>query len=172
MARPKLHTEAAVHFGKQTRVKYVYGELLVKTDADDYITTALNGVIARSSDLRIPFQQFQPFWMGQVAQTFEDEGDPAWAPLSDAYAAWKNTVAPGRKMLDFSGAMQDSLISQTSDTIWKVTPHTIQFGSRVPYFIYHQEGLGKNPRRPMLDLSAISAAKLNDLVLRHVHGSG
>lgn len=157
------------HFGKRTRVKFVGGDLLIKTDFDDYLTEELNGVVRRSSDLRVPFEAFQPIWMEEVQRVFEAGGDPVpWPELSPAYAYHMHggDTTPTLRVTD---RMYDSLTSQTSDTIWRTTPRTIQFGSRVPYFIYHQEeGHGANKHRPMLDLSGQAAAKLNAMVISYI----
>lgn len=160
-----------IHFGKNTRIKFVGGELFIKTDVIDYITPALDGIVKRSQDLRIPFEAFQPVWFDAIQQVFDAGGDPVpWPELSPAYAGWKSSVAPGKPILRLTDRMYDSVTSQTSDTIWEVGPKHIAFGSRVPYFIYHQEGTANMPARPMMTLPASAAATLNAMVISYIQG--
>jgi hypothetical protein len=157
------------HFGRRTRIKFLGGELLIKTDVDDYVTESLDGMVRRSSDLRPPFNAFQPYWFDAVDDVFVAGGIPTpWPDLSQAYA-YNMHGGDRTPTLRVTDRMFDSLTSKTSDTIWRVTPRTIQFGSRVPYFIYHQEqGHGNNVWRPMLNLPSDAAAQLNAMVISYI----
>lgn len=158
-----------VTFGRTARIKFVGGVLNIKVRGQDSITQELTGVIRRSSDLRVPFEAFRPVWIDAIQENFDAEGDPVpWPELSPAYAGWKSSAYPGQKMLRLTDRMYDSLTSMTSDTIWRTTPRTIQFGSRVPYFIYHQEGTSKMPARPMMTLPPHASAALVTMVMNYI----
>ena len=158
-----------IHFGKRTYIRFQGGDLLIRTEGQDYVTESLNGIVRRSADLRVPLDEFQPIWFRAIEHVFEAGGTPVpWPELSKAYAyhAHGGDTTPTLRVSD---RMYDSLTTQTSDTIWQVGPRSLQFGSRVPYFIFHQEpGHGNNKWRPMLDLPSDAAAELNALVISYI----
>lgn len=157
------------HFGRQTRIKFVGGELNVKVNGEENILANLTGIAKRSTDLRIPFEAFRPVWIDAIQDAFDAGGDPVpWPELSPAYAGWKATAAPGKPIMRLSDRLYDSLTSQTSDTIWFAGPRSVQLGTRVPYFIYHQEGTQNMPARPVLTLPGHAAATLVTMVLNYV----
>lgn len=156
-------------FGRNTRIRFQYGELNIRTEYQDRVTESLQGIVRRSSDLRVPFEAFQPVWFAAIEDVFDAGGEPVpWPDLSPAYQGWKGSVAPGKPILRLTDRMYDSLTSQTGETIWQVGPRSIQFGSRVPYFIWHQEGTAKMPARPMLTLPSSAAAQLNSMVVSYI----
>ena len=63
-------------FGKDTRVKFVGGELHIRTTGDDKVYRALGDIIKKTDDLRIPFERFKPVWMDDIADTFAAGGTP------------------------------------------------------------------------------------------------
>jgi phage gpG-like protein len=159
-------------WGRQTRIKFVGGDLLVKVSGNENILANLTGIVARSKDLRIPFNAFRPVWINAIQEAWDSGGEPVpWPALSPAYAAWKQSAYPGKPIMRLTDRLYDSLTSQTSDTIWFVGPKSMQLGTRVPYFIYHQTGTNKMPARPVLTLPAHAAAALVTMVLNYAaHG--
>jgi len=155
-------------FGKDTRVKFVGGELHIHTTGDDKVYRALGDIIKKTDDLRIPFERFKPVWMDDIADTFAANGTPVpWPDLSPAYAARMHggDTTPTLRLTD---TLYDSLTSQTGDTIWQVGPKTIKFGTRVPYFIFHQEGTATMPQRAPLVLSPYAAQQLVQLIINYI----
>lgn len=156
-------------FGRQTRVKFVGGDLLVKVAGNENVLANLDGVVKRSQDMRIPFNLFRKVWIEALEGVFAAEGDPQpWPELSPAYAGWKQNAYPGQPMLRLTDRLYDSLTSQTSDTIWFVGPKSMQLGTRVPYFIFHQEGTATMPARPILTLPTEAAAALVSMVTNYI----
>lgn len=127
-------------------------------------TVALPGLPALTvglSRLRTDIADWTPFWRDVFAPTFyrwvqqdfvlEGGGSgSSWAPLSPAYAAWKQQHYPGKGILVRSGALKASLSGPDADqAIFRPTPTSLEIGSTVPYGIYHQLG-GRLPQRPPL----------------------
>jgi len=158
-----------VTFGRDTRVKFVFGELQIHIEGVQEMVTTLDNLIRRSTDLSNPFQRFQKYWFDSIDQVFADGGDPVeWPALSPAYEGWKNAAYPGAPIMRLSDRLYESLTNQTSETIWQVGPKHIEFGSRVPYFEYHQYGTSKMPARPVLVLTDEAARQLQLMVESYV----
>jgi len=71
-------------------------------------------------------------------------GEP-WAPLNPAYQAWKQVHFPGRGTLERSGTMRGNFrFNYTGDymRLWNPTP----------YFLKHQLGRERMPRRVMMKI--------------------
>lgn len=144
-----------VTFGRYTQVKLLGGRLLQGDPIQKNLTlrAALVESKRRAHDLRPVFHDWLPQWLEQNRQVFAAGGLPGpWAPLSPSYAAWKATHYPGKTILRRTDRLYASLTSRSPDTVWEVTPRTIRFGTRVPYFVYHQTGTRRMPARPPLVL--------------------
>lgn len=82
---------------------------------------------------------------------FESEGqaiDDLWTPLSAAYAKRKEKLYPDKGILDATGLMRESFMSQAD-------PTSLKIWNAVEYFKYHQsiEPRSKLPRRVMMRLT-------------------
>lgn len=86
-------------------------------------------------------------------QTFASEGafsGSRWSPLSPRYAAYKQRVKPGRKILAFSGRMRRSFTNNSNPehaTLY-AKGGVMWFGTMVPYAKYHR---GSYRGRPVRD---------------------
>lgn len=98
------------------------------------------------------------FYAEERAQ-FASEGAESgekWAPLSEAYAQWKEVHFPGQPILRRTGDLERSLTSGSDPNSVKIEQRKqLTLGSRVPYAIYHQSiaPRTKLPRRPMINLT-------------------
>ena len=94
-------------------------------------------------------------FLDEVGESFASRGrstGTAWAPLSPAYAAWKNSAYPGRPLLVLTGRMKESFSASSRDLIYNRKQKNykmLTLGTRVPYAGYHQSGTSKMPRRPL-----------------------
>ena len=156
-------------FGKTTVVKLLGGQLIVRQAGTDMLTMRreLEGIKARALDLRVPFQRFQRVWLAQTAKVFANEGLPRkWPRLSPAYAAWKAQHFPGATIMRRTDRLYESLTQAGSGAlIWEVTPRTIRYGSKVPYWQYHTK------TRPTLVLLPATFAELHRLVMAWLNGA-
>lgn len=161
-----------VTFGKDTRIRFAFGEIIFHREGFDEMVANLNGVVRRSQNMAPVFQRFQPVWFDAIADAFDAGGDPVpWPALSPAYEGWKSHAYPGQPIMRRSDDLYESLTNMTSDTIWRVSPRSIEFSTRIPYFIFHQEGIGV-PERPVLTLPLAAAQRLNGMILDYVAGLG
>ena len=94
-------------------------------------------------------------FLDEVGESFASRGrstGTAWAPLSPAYAAGKNSAYPGRPLLVLTGRMKESFSASSRDLIYNRKQKNykmLTLGTRVPYAGYHQSGTSKMPRRPL-----------------------
>lgn len=157
-----------VDFGRDTRIRFQGGEIIIRREGFENMVLNLQGIVRRSQNLAPVFQRFQPVWFDAIAQAFEDGGDPVpWPELSPAYAGWKEHHYPGQPIMRRSDELYESLTNMTADTVWHAGPRSLEFGTRVPYFVYHQEGIGV-PQRQTLTLPSEAASVLNSMILSYV----
>lgn len=110
---------------------------------------------------------YRPVWpviadefYAEVAGQFESEGAQGgrkWAPLSPAYAKWKEARYPGRPILERTGDLKRSLTSEKDPNAVRVEQRKgLMLGSKIPYGVYHQSPRprGRLPRRAPILLSA------------------
>lgn len=156
-------------FGQSTRIRFMYGELEIRVEGVQEAIIAIDTMIRRSSNLSNPFQRFQKYWFQDIDESFAAGGEPIeWPALSPAYEGWKSKAYPGQPIMRRSDRLYESLTSQTGDTIWQVGPRHIEFGSRVPYFEFHQTGTSRMPARPVLQISSQAVERLRQMIERYV----
>lgn len=109
---------------------------------------------------------------------FQREGVPKWAPLSESTLKRRRQNGRGAKILRDEGRLLNSLTERTGDSVYKLTPSSLEIGTNVPYASVHQDGGEKSgvnkrtgrswsykiPRRPFLP----NDKQLNPMVKRVV----
>lgn len=129
----------------------------------------------RLSDMRPAWQKIIAALQDYEERMFDAEGAieglEKWAPLSDAYAAWKAIHYPGRGILVRTGALKASLTGG-GQGIRIVKAKEMVFGTAVPYGIYHQSRRPRRklPRRAFLRLSEPMKDRIMDIVEDHLRG--
>lgn len=158
-----------LRFGRETVIKFMYGELHVKDVGTSFLAmrSKIAGIRGRAHDLRVPFQAFRPVWQRQIRRVFNAEGLPVrWPALNPNYSAWKSRHFPGKPMMRRTDRLFSSLTGQTGDTIWVVTPRTIRMGTKVPYWKFGQR------RRPTVVLLPEAFRQLSRMTMEHITGKG
>jgi phage gpG-like protein len=85
------------------------------------------------------------FWQIEKEQ-FDSEGSAGgsgrWKQLSKRYGRSRKSpvYGAGKKILEASGELRESLTGQTANTRYYTTPKEIAVGTSLPYGIYHQRG--------------------------------
>jgi phage gpG-like protein len=156
----------------------------VDLEGQDRLTAALFAYQQRVKDLR-PFwtDVFAPKYFAEVQDAFATEGRKRnthgqfrggiWARLSPRYAAWKRVHYPGKKILERTGALKESVrwtgASLGASGIWESRPAYVRFGTNVSYGQYHQRGTERMPARPFMDPPdpKVYAPLLRDWILRN-----
>ena len=79
-------------------------------------------------------------------------GSGKYAPLSPKYAEWKLRNYGVKPILVLDGALRDSLIEPRGDinpnTIINITNTSMEYGTKLPFAAFVQEGTSKMPARP------------------------
>ena len=98
-----------------------------------------------------------PLMESSVAKQFDARGrgnSGSWAPLSVAYAKWKQANYPGKPLLERSGALRAGLTQSGPNARRDVTGNELTFGTvGVPWASYHQTGTAKMPARAVFDFA-------------------
>jgi phage gpG-like protein len=97
---------------------------------------------------------FAPRFFSDVQENFDREGakqGARWVPLSPAYKAWKDRKFPGRKILERSYALRQSLTWSGSGLgprgVFRPRADSLELGTSVRYGIFHQRGAIGSYRR-------------------------
>ena len=130
----------------------------IETLGTERFVRGFNRFEEEMKDLREPFGVIADDFTETVERNFGAQGTPEkWSPLSPKYRAWKARVRPGAPILIFDGRMYESLrgVSRgpTADTVRQIYPQRAEFGTIVPYAIFHQTGTRNMPRRKPVQLT-------------------
>lgn len=137
---------------------------------DDDADRELRVIAAGLGDLRSFWPMLVPLVTSWWRRQFETQGafagDP-WAPLSPTYAVWKASRAPGKPILQLTGAMKQAVSR----------PHRAQTPTSLTLTVddeklgHHQEGGGRLPARPVIfgdPLPPIAALELDRVAEEYV----
>lgn len=161
-----------VKMGRETRIKFIGGELVVQQWGDDAISLSrkVDDQVRRSANLKPAFDAFHPVWLASEANIFATGGPPAekWPPLQAAYRLWKVAHGYSDRPLVRTGRLRGSVTEAGHpDAVWQATPKTIRIGTSVPYGVYHQTGRGV-PRRRFLFITPNALKALGTIVKRYI----
>ena len=124
-----------------------------KTRMDRGIARIAEGI----ADYRPVWAAIEDEFHAQMANQFRTKGEEAgapWAPLSEAYAAWKEAHYPGRPILQRTGDLYRSLTDSHDPNAVRVAEgKLLKLGSRIAYATYHQQGTRRMPARKEIQLS-------------------
>ena len=133
-------------------------------DGDRELSRKLHGMLGAVSDWTPVWQTIQTDWSATMARKFDTEGaheagtdadgnpNPAWAPLSAKYAAWKAKHYPGMKILQRTGELRKASV----DPETTITPTSLRLTVGSAYALYHQSSEPRSilPRRAFASLTA------------------
>lgn len=113
---------------------------------------AFNRVSAEITDFRTAWANVRAWLKMRMRRQFEVEGAVSkWAALSPAYREWKQIHYPGKKILVRTGNLKESLTDGNADTIDRETANSFEYGTRLPYSKFHQDGDLNLPQRKIFD---------------------
>lgn len=130
------------------------------------ISRALGVVADATADLTEPLTDIAKASWPIFAERFKAQG-PGWAPLSPAYAAWKQKHAPGKPILELTGALVGAM---TGDRGWEqhVTAQSLEAGTNLPYAGAHQTGTKRMPARPIIAFTDKDAADFGAIITTYL----
>lgn len=90
-------------------------------------------------------------------EQFDTEGAAGggkWEPLSPVYAEYKEIQYPGKPILQASGALMESLVTEGAPGgIHRETSDELVLGTSINYGLFHQRGTRKMPKRSPMNFS-------------------
>ena len=95
----------------------------------------------------------EAFYKGERKQFEQGMGRGKWAPLSPEYADWKARHYPGRKILELTGLLKETMFGGTSYLKWYAEPQELAVEVSVPYALFHQRGTRRMPAREVIWLT-------------------
>lgn len=110
---------------------------LKESGAQDF-QLALVGAEKVLSDWRPAFQKLAPQSAIMIHTVFEQEG-PGWLELKPSTLKEKEKHFPGKTILRRTDRLYHSFEEGAADNVTRLEELTAEFGSAVPYGIYHQE---------------------------------
>jgi phage gpG-like protein len=127
----------------------------IQTLGVERFVRAFNRCSQEVKDLSPAFEEVYDNFCEVEERNFDAEGSPdGFAALSPWYARWKAMAYPGRKIMQLTGRLKDSLTANYStDAVKEIHPKTARFGTRVPYAHRHQMGTDDMPARKIVQLT-------------------
>ncbi|ALY09861.1 minor tail protein [Arthrobacter phage Chocolat] len=89
-------------------------------------------------------------WQKQFDQEGAYTGPGTWSALSPNYGAWKQRHYPGKKILELTGDLRESLTERPFG-VDEINDHVMVIGTAVPYSAFHQNGTETMPARRILE---------------------
>ena len=127
-------------------------------EGDDKLQRALEKLDLSFKDFRPVFIEASKLFYEFEAEAFASEGASSragrWAGLTRQYARWKQKAAPGKPLLELTGALKASLTRPNArGSIRRVTEDEMIIGSAIAYSKFLQEGTRKMVARPPIALT-------------------
>lgn len=136
----------------------------IEVQGEEKLKVALTNMADAIEDLTPYWGDVQQEFYKIEKQAFASEGASGqsgrWAALSPRYAVVKFKRWGAVPILTASGALRDSLTSETSGSIVRKEKDSLTVGSSIPYGRYHQSGTRKMPARPPISLNENQHAQL------------
>ncbi len=106
--------------------------------------------------MRPAFREIAESFKGIMRKQFATEGSygsGGWAPLSPTYEEWKSLNFPGKKILEATGLLKDSLTGENDYFVEEMTKDSLLLGTQIDYAKYHQRGTDWMPKRALIQLT-------------------
>ena len=143
---------------------------------------AVAGRIRLVSDFTPVFHQIRDDYHDMEEAAFAQEGsyegNPAWAPLSAKYAAWKAKRFPGARILYRTGALYKA-VTGGAGHIERIAPFHLELGGSIRVGRWdlgsiHQKPKAGNPlpQRMIINLSKKRKSRWTRFFLNHLKGEG
>ncbi|HMV50855.1 MAG TPA: phage virion morphogenesis protein, partial [Blastocatellia bacterium] len=114
----------------------------------DRLLNSLDRLELSLKDFRPLFNEASRLIYEFEKEAFASEGASSrvgkWKPLTANYARWKEKKAPGKPILEFSGALKRSLTRPNArGSVRRITEEELIVGTQIPYAVFHQTGTRK-----------------------------
>lgn len=144
-------------------------EITLQVDGDDALRQAFAKLEQSLRDLSKPLEKAGDVFYTFEKDAFDSEGASSaagrWSPLTRQYARWKEAVAPGKPILELSGAMRDAMTGPDSpDSYRRISPNEIAIGTTLEYPKFHQTGTARMVARQVIALTKEQETQLVNVV--------
>jgi phage gpG-like protein len=153
--------------------------LTLETIGDQKLVRGFNRFTALMKDFTPVFRDVAEYFYKTEEKVFNAEGDPEmFLPLSPKYREWKRRHYPGRKIMELTGRLKESLTGgpgNAGDTVKTIGKTNAEFGTKVPYAHRHQMGTHGMPQRKIVQMTEtrkrIITKMIHDWSFRQLQGS-
>ncbi len=139
---------------------------------------AILKIVRKVRDLSPVWGDVEDIIIRDIETVFELEGRPPWPPLSPFTLRQRERLGypyPIYPMLVMTGRLKRSLIDKTHpEHISEKRPKFLEFGTRVPYAIYHQSPQPRRrlPRRPFIFIDKKVINSIVQTIRKYLIGTG
>jgi phage gpG-like protein len=131
------------------------GELHISVMGEDIVSRRLLRFEHSLLDASLAYRKIATMLNFAAERQFATEGTyggERWAPLAASTIATKQRKGMPDKILVATGKLQHSLTGHGDGHIERITPLMLEWGSSVPYGVFHMKGTSRMPARPPVKL--------------------
>lgn len=130
----------------------------IETLGDERFLRSFSRISRLASDYREPLAFVAEAFYRINENNFDKEGVPEnFVPLSPKYKRWKDRHYPGKKIMQLTGRLMNSLTAEnqadSQDTVRIIAKDYAELGTLVPYAHRHQKGTFGMPRRKVVQVT-------------------
>jgi phage gpG-like protein len=121
---------------------------------DDRISRDFLRVGSNAEDLSSGFRAALDLLEERAEAQFASKGGQTggWAPLAESTLRSKR----GTDILVETGALRGSLVGRGQGAIRDVRPDGADFGTDIPYAMFHHRGTSRMPKRPLIGMDEVT----------------
>ncbi|HEX7334231.1 MAG TPA: hypothetical protein VF290_22185 [Pyrinomonadaceae bacterium] len=141
--------------------------IVITIEGKDALLIGLNQSVHRVRNWQPIFEKIEEAALGYFRGRFENAG-PGWPPLATSTEAQKARLGFGpSRILIRSGALYGSFVKGATANISRIGPQAAEFGSSIPYGVYHQEGAGV-PERTIIEVTVDQEERYEEIALNEL----
>ena len=142
-------------------------QIVIKEEGSDKAALHLHELGLRASDARKAAPAIKRVFSKAERRRFDAQG-PGWPPLADSTRERKAAQGLPDKTMQATKALYRSLASERGgNQIDQRRPTEFEFGTSLPYAIYHETGKGV-PVRELIDLTPAERAEIDKVLERYI----
>lgn len=149
--------------------------LTIDTAGEGIVERTLRNVEGRLQDYDGAWPQMTTLLRDAMEEQFKSEGksgSAGWAPLAPSTIAAKRASGTNMAILHDTLRLQESLtVKRAREGVDRVLGNVFEFGTSVPYAVFHQTGTATMPRRRPVQLSNTQRARVALSLQRYIMGS-
>ena len=144
-------------------------QLSFEVMGDKQVARGFSRFAGEVKDISDAFREIAKDFKEIEKKQFDSEGgygSGGWKPLAASTLRQKARLGHPSDILVATGAMRDSLVGNTGDTIEEVKPKSLRVGTKRGYARYHQKSASK--RRPVIELTSGDKTRWSKIIQRYL----